>query len=90
MYACYVDESGHCGKKYDPRQPVEVVCGVLVDLSKLFKTQREQRFIMKFLNSQGVPLDELKASDIYAGRKHWEGVDSRIRDYVFKYILRWM
>lgn len=28
MYVCYIDESGHCGKKYNPKQPVEVLCGV--------------------------------------------------------------
>jgi len=38
MYVCYVDESGHTGEKFDPNQPVEVLCGVVTDVTKLFKT----------------------------------------------------
>jgi hypothetical protein len=55
MYICYVDESGHAGTKYSSAQPVEVVCGVLTDLSKLSKTQREH---VRRLDELGVP--ELK------------------------------
>ena len=89
MYVCYVDESGHCGKKYNSVQPVEVLCGVVSDATKLFKTQRELAVIVKFLNKRGIPLTELKASDAYRGRRHWSGVDPRVRDKIFEFMLKW-
>jgi len=60
MYVCYVDESGHNGKKYNPKQPVEVLCGVLTDVTKLFKTQRELAIILKFLQKKAFPYLSLK------------------------------
>ena len=89
MYVCYVDESGHCGTKYNPVQPVEVLCGVISDVTKLFKTQRELAVIVKFLNKKGIPLTEIKASDAYRGRKHWSGVEPRVRDKIFEFMLKW-
>ena len=50
MYLCYLDESGHCGKKYNPIQPVEVMCGIVTDATKLFKTQRQHQQIIDILN----------------------------------------
>lgn len=90
MYCCYVDESGHCGNKFNPKQPTEVLVGVLTDISKLFKTQREQAEIMRILRDRGIGLTELKASDAYRGRKHWENVDPKIRDRLFELILGWV
>lgn len=89
MYVCYVDECGHCGKSYNPVQPVEVLCGVVSDATKLFKTQRELAVIVKFLNRRGIPLTELKASDAYRGRNHWSGVEPRVRDKIFEFMLKW-
>lgn len=89
MKICYIDESGHCGKKHNPNQPVQVLCGVITDISKLFKTQKEHSEIINILNEIGIPLSELKASDVYRGRNHWSGVDPSIRDKVFKTILNW-
>ena len=68
MYICYVDESSHCGEKYNPKQPVEVLCGVFTDLTKLFKTQKEQRELLDILNKNSIPASELKSADMYAGR----------------------
>lgn len=90
MYSCYVDESGHCGKKYNPDQPAEVLVGVLTDVSKLFKTQREQIEIINILRGRGIALNELKASDAYRGRKHWANVDAKVRDRLFELILGWV
>ena len=87
MYLCYVDESGHCGTAYNPAQPVEVLCGVLTDFTKLSKTQREQRDILTILNDNGIPVAELKASDIYGQRGHWQGIPPQIRDAVFNILL---
>lgn len=90
MYACYSDESGHCGKKFNPKQPVEVVCGVLVDLSKLFKTQREHQLILKFLRKHGVSIAELKARDIYGGKRRWHNVSPKKRFSFLSQLLKWM
>lgn len=90
MYVCYADESGHCGAKYNPRQPVEVLCGVLSDFSKLFKTQREHSSILDSLNKKfGVPLPELKASEAYRGRNAWSKVPPAERDSLYEAILGW-
>lgn len=90
MYACYTDESGHCGRQFNAKQPVEVVCGVLIDLSKLFKTQREHKLIFRFLKKHGVPIAELKASDIYGGRKGWRNVSPKERFSFLSLLLKWM
>lgn len=89
MYACYVDESGHCGAAYDKKQPVEVVCGVMTDVTKLFKTQRQHARILSELNRLGIPVSELKASEAYAGRKAWRNVDHRDRDAFFQGMFSW-
>ena len=84
MYICYVDESGHAGTKYLAEQPVEVLCGVLTDLTKLTKTQREH---LSKLDTLGVP--ELKAKDAYRGRKDWSSIPPASRDAVFEEVLSW-
>ena len=58
MKICYIDESGHCGEKYNPKQPIEVLCGVITDISKLFKTQTEHRDILELLNDSGIDISE--------------------------------
>jgi hypothetical protein len=90
MYICYIDESGHCGKKLNPEQPVEVLCGVLTDVTKLFKTQREHANLLQLLKDNGIPLSELKAADAYRGRKHWTGIEPGIRDTVFQGVFAWL
>lgn len=89
VYICYVDESGHCGKTLNPAQPVQVMCGVVSDLTKLFKTQREHAEIIAILNKYGIALSELKGSDAYRGRGHWGKVPAATRDTVYETILGW-
>ena len=89
MYACYIDESGHCGAKYDPNQPVEVVVGVVSDITKLFKTQREHGKIMSRLKSKTIDVSELKAKDIYRGKNAWNGVSPEERQAVISEMLAW-
>ena len=84
MYICYVDESGHVGTKYSADQPAEVVCGVLTDLTKLTKTQREH---LAKLDEFGVP--QLKAKDAYRGRKDWASTPAPNRDAVFQQVISW-
>ena len=89
MYVCYVDESGHTGEKLDPNQPVEVVCGVLTDITKLFKTQRELSELMQVLKDKGISVDELKARQVYGGRGSWKNVDGDLRHDIFEILLKW-
>lgn len=89
MYACYVDESGHCGATYDKNQPIEVVCGVMTDVTKLFKTQREHARMLSELNRLGIPVGELKASEAYAGRRAWSNVTAKDRDAFFQGMFSW-
>lgn len=89
MYLCYVDESGHNGKKFNPSQPVQVLCGALIDATKIHKTQRELNLILHFLHKKGIPLSELKASDAYRGRKHWGAVKPAARQKLFELVLDW-
>ncbi len=89
MKACYIDESGHCGKRFNPDQPVEVLAGVLTDFYGLFKTQKEQDGIIKQLNDLKIPVSELKASQMYRGRGSWHGIDYKKRYEVIEQILEW-
>jgi hypothetical protein len=84
MYICYVDESGHCGNKLNPVQPVEVVCGVLTDVTKLFKTQREHSALLADLG-----LTELKSAQAYRGRKEWSKVPAADRVALFERVIGW-
>jgi Protein of unknown function (DUF3800) len=89
MKVCYVDESGHCGTKHNSQQPVEVLCGVMTDITKLFKTQREHSEIVRYLQSRNIPLEEIKASKIYKGRDEWQKVSPALRDDVYSALLEW-
>ncbi|HEY5470268.1 MAG TPA: DUF3800 domain-containing protein [Bacteroidales bacterium] len=91
MYFCYVDESGHCGTKYDSNQPVEVLVGVVSDASKIHKTNREHsNFLRNLLIKHGIEVSELKSAQIFRGRKEWSSVDSAVRKQVFTDLLRWV
>lgn len=90
MFLCYVDESGHCGRRYNQSQPVEVLAGVLINVYKLKKTLREQTELLELLQNNEIPVDEFKASDMYRGRHAWEDVDPQVRVAVFDYLLTWM
>lgn len=88
MYACYIDESGHCGQKYDPNQPLEVVLGAMSDLvTKLPKTQRELLGMINGLTKLDIQVRELKAAEAYRGRKAWSTVPAEVRKEVFKRVL---
>jgi len=89
MKACYIDESGHCGVKLNPDQPVEVLVGVLTDFYGLFLTQKEYEEILRILNEINISVSELKASHIYRGSKAWKNVKAETRKEVIEIILKW-
>jgi hypothetical protein len=90
MYILYADESGHCGKKFNPHQPIELMAGVLTDFTKLFKTQKEQRYLTSIIREINVDMSELKAQEIYGGRNGWEKITPQRRDNIFETILEWI
>lgn len=89
MYACYIDESGHCGERFDPNQPVEVVCGLITDITKLFKTQREHNGLLQLFDKNNICIKELKSRDVYRGKDAWYGVPPNVRHMVIDYLLEW-
>ncbi|MBK7652436.1 MAG: DUF3800 domain-containing protein [Flammeovirgaceae bacterium] len=89
MYSCYIDESGHNGRKFNPEQPVEVLCGVLTDMTKLFKTQKEFLSIVNKITGLDIQINELKASNVYRGRKQWGKVEAAKRFELIEDILLW-
>lgn len=90
MYACYIDESGHCGHKFNPEQPVEVLVGVMNNLGlKLPKTQREFLQLVSKLTQRDIAVTELKASQAYRGQKAWGGIEAGQRMKLFEEILNW-
>lgn len=89
MKICYIDESGHCGERFNPDQPYEVLCGVLADVSGLFKTQKEHSDIIDYLKEKGIKISELKAAEIYGGRKEWEKLDTNLRDSIYDALIHW-
>lgn len=91
MYFCYVDESGHCGTKFDPNQPVEVLVGVVSDATKIHKTNREHSgFLKELLHKHGIEVSELKSAQIFRGRKEWSSVAPELRKQIFKDLLKWV
>ena len=89
MYICYVDESGHCGEKYNPEQPVEVLFGALIDLTKLSKAQREHGEYIQLFTEHNFPILEFKASDMYRGANEFDGFPPDLRDAIFELLLSW-
>ncbi len=91
MYFCYVDESGHCGTKHDPNQPVEVLVGVVSDATKIHKTNREHtNFLKTLLHQHSIEVTELKSAQIFRGRKEWSSVSPEVRKQVFRDLLKWV
>ena len=91
MYFCYVDESGHCGTKFDHNQPVEVLVGVVSDATKIHKTNREHsNYLKELLQNHGIEISELKSAQIFRGRKEWSSVSPEVRKQVFRDLLKWV
>lgn len=89
MKICYLDESGHCGEKKDPEQQIETVVGVITDISRLFKTQKEHGNIIEIFKEAGIESSELKAQEIYKGRKEWSGIKEETRYEIYELLLKW-
>lgn len=89
MYICYIDESGHCGEKYNPEQPIEVLFGAMLDLTKLTKAQRQHQEIMNIFTSHNINISEFKACDMYRGVNQFNDFSPDLRDTLFEFLLAW-
>ena len=89
MYLCYVDESGFNGKKYNQAQPVQTMIGIFPNVYNYHKSDSEFKKVFEII-SQNIPIKELKAADIYRGRKRWKEINPEIRDRVIDYYINWI
>jgi len=89
MYLCYVDESGFTGKKYNKEQPIQVICGILVNLYCFHKSDSNFKKIFSIIK-QKIPLKEIKGSEIYRGRGSWKKVSADTRDKLIEFYLNWL
>ena len=89
MFLCYVDESGFNGKKFNSEQPVQTMVGIFPNIYNYHKTDTEFKDVFEII-SQQIPIKEIKAADIYRGRKKWKDIDPAIRDRVIDYYINWI
>ncbi len=89
MFFCYCDESGYCGNRFNPNQPVMVMVGILPNVYNYHRSDAEFREIFEIINTQ-VPLSEIKAEQIYRGRGTWRDIEPESRDNVINFYLNWI
>jgi hypothetical protein len=86
MYFCYVDETGN-----DDKSPVMIMVGILLDATRLARTQAEFDVMLASLATQtGRSLRELKSTDILPGNKAWKGVAGETRRNVVENLCEWV
>jgi hypothetical protein len=89
MYLCYADESGFNGKKYNPKQPVQVMAAICPNVYNFHRTDSEFKEVFNLI-SRKIPINELKGEQIYRGKGSWHNVSSELRDKVIEYYLNWL
>ncbi|MBN2412967.1 DUF3800 domain-containing protein [candidate division KSB1 bacterium] len=89
MYLCYVDESGFNGKKLNENQPVQTMVGIFPNLYSFHKSDAEFKEVFKIINKR-IPINELKANEIYRGRQSWANIEPDVRDKVIEYYFNWI
>lgn len=89
MFLCYVDESGYNGNKFNAKQPVQVMVGVLVNVYNYHKAHNEFQDVFNIIQKE-IPIKEIKAEEIYRGRNSWRDIKSESRDAVIEYYLDWI
>jgi hypothetical protein len=86
MHFCYVDETGN-----DDKSPVPLMAGIVIDASRLRRTQEEFGKIFENLwGLTGRSLRELKSTDMLPGKRTWQGVDGAVRSTVIGNICDWI
>jgi len=90
MFISYADESGYCGRKYNPKQPVQVFAAVVSNAYSIHKTRKEFSYNLKFLRKHKIHIRELKASEIYRGRGGWKRISAKTRHGIFERYFKWL
>jgi len=86
MKICYVDESGNTGQ-----DPCLVMVGILVDVARLNKTQKEFAEIFDIVQKLFKEnLQELKGSKMILGRDRWRNIDPNKRKLIVDYFCKWI
>jgi hypothetical protein len=86
VYFAYADETGN-----DDVSPVLVMVGIVVDASRLGRTQRQFDDIFRNLaDLTGRPLRELKSSDVLPGKGTWRDVEGETRRNVVSNLCQWV
>lgn len=89
MFLCYVDESGYNGNKFNAKQPVQVMIGVLVNVYNYHKAHNEFQDVFNIIQKE-IPIKEIKAEEIYRGKKSWHDIKPEDRVAVIEYYLDWI
>lgn len=90
MYIGYVDESGYVGSSRNVNQPVQTMACILPNAYNLHRTYDDFGTIMDILNDNNIAISELKAEEIYRGRRAWNRVEGEIRHDIFSEYLNWL
>ncbi len=86
MKLCYVDESGDIGQ-----DPCLIMVGILVDSSRLRKTQEEfSKYFSTVKKLFNENLTELKGAMIIHGRKRWRNVSLDDRKKIVEDFVNWI
>lgn len=82
---CYVDESGF------GEEPIAVMAGILIDITRMHKTKDEWRELLEKLSSiAGKHIPELHTKDLYSGNGIWRNVAANDRTLIADNITSWM
>lgn len=85
MKFVYIDESGKDDAQF------AVLCGVAFDHHRMKKTKLAWIKFIKWLNTKGVPVSELHASEFFAGKGVWyKKFDASKRKELITYIIKWL
>jgi len=89
MFLSYADESGYNGSSFNPAQPVQAMAAMLPNVYNFHRSDSEFTEIFEIINER-IPIDEIKAEQIYRGRGSWANVQPDVRDRVIDFYLRWI
>jgi hypothetical protein len=63
--------------------------GIFPNLYNFHKSDAEFKKVFSIINKE-IPISELKANEIYRGRKSWKRIDPKLRDKVIEYYFSWV
>ena len=90
MFISYADESGYSGRKFDQRQPVQVFAAILPNAYNIHRTRKEFNYNLEILRKNKIKIKELKASEIYRGKRGWADIRAETRHGIFERYFQWL